>query len=653
MSARLDDPLEAARDALDRHAWQEAYDVLAEADRAGGLEPGGLELLFQAAWWLGRPEETLDVGERAFKALVEAGQEERAAAMAFRLAEQHLARMAGPLVGGWVAKAERLLAQHPDAVEWGYLAWVKGFMAIEFEGHFDEGIRSFDQALEIAERHGDRSLFGKVLHDKGRAVAWSGRAEEGLAMMDEAMASAVGGEMEAFEAGYVYCSMIAVCSHLGDYRRASEWTDATQLWCERESLPAFSGICRVHRAELLRHHGDLQAAEAEARKAFEELPRFNFLFGMGSAWYEIGEVRRRLGDFQGAEEAFVKTHEAGLYPEAGLSLSRLGQGRLEAAAEGVRQALRDGHRDPLSRARYLAAQAQIALALGDAAGAAGAITELESLIEPFPSTSLRATAQAARGAILVAQGEPEQALGPLRDALRRRQEEDAPYEASEIRLLLAEAHRALGEVEAAAMELRSARSTFARIGAKAAEATAERSLSGLLAAAGTPERVARAFVFTDIVGSTDLAGLLGDEAWEDLLAWHDQTLRALFARHGGEEAHHTGDGFFATFPDARSAAACAVDIQRALASHRREHGFSPPVRIGIHAAEATRRGSDFSGAEVHKASRIADSAQGGEILLSDEAYAQAGAELAVLEEREAALKGIPAPVRLVSISWRD
>jgi len=57
-----------------------------------------------------------------------------------------------------------------------------------------------------------------------------------------------------------------------------------------------------------------------------------------------------------------------------------------------------------------------------------------------------------------------------------------------------------------------------------------------------PERVSRAFMFTDIVKSTDLVGVIGDEAWENLLAWDDQALRSLFASHGGEVAHHTGDG---------------------------------------------------------------------------------------------------------------
>ena len=61
----------------------------------------------------------------------------------------------------------------------------------------------------------------------------------------------------------------------------------------------------------------------------------------------------------------------------------------------------------------------------------------------------------------------------------------------------------------------------------------------------------------------------------------------------GEEVHRTGDGFFVAFPDARTALACAIAIQRTLAEHRRAHGFAPQVRIGVHAAEATRVGGDY------------------------------------------------------------
>ena len=159
-------------------------------------------------------------------------------------------------------------------------------------------------------------------------------------------------------------------------------------------------------------------------------------------------------------------------------------------------------------------------------------------------------------------------------------------------------------------------------------------------------------MFTDIVKSTNLLEAIGDEAWEDLLRWHDQTLRSLFLGDGGEEIKHAGDGFFVAFPDAAAAIECAVAIQRTLADHRREHGFSPQVRIGVHIAEATRRGRDYGGKGVHVASRIAALAEGGEILASQGTLAAGPVRFSVSELRAVSLKGISEPVQVVTIDWR-
>lgn len=106
------------------------------------------------------------------------------------------------------------------------------------------------------------------------------------------------------------------------------------------------------------------------------------------------------------------------------------------------------------------------------------------------------------------------------------------------------------------------------------------------------------------------------------------------------------------FEDTRSALACAVAIQRALTEHRRAHGFAPLVRIGVHAAEATRRVRTSAGGEVHKAARIAALAEGGEILASEESVAEVDAGFKVSEIRDVTLKGIAEPVRVGRVEWR-
>ena len=160
-------------------------------------------------------------------------------------------------------------------------------------------------------------------------------------------------------------------------------------------------------------------------------------------------------------------------------------------------------------------------------------------------------------------------------------------------------------------------------------------------------------MFTDIVTSTDLVGLIGDEAWSELLRWHDRELRSSFAQHRGEEVKSTGDGFFVAFERALDALECAVDIQRRLARHRREHGFAPKVRIGVHPAEATREGRDYSGQGVHIAARIGAAAMGDEILVSSALLdGITPLRFGLSEPREVTLKGVNTPVEVHSVDWR-
>ncbi len=162
-------------------------------------------------------------------------------------------------------------------------------------------------------------------------------------------------------------------------------------------------------------------------------------------------------------------------------------------------------------------------------------------------------------------------------------------------------------------------------------------------------RVVKTFMFTDIVGSTNLVSAIGDEAWEGILRWHDETLRALFASHEGEEVVATGDGFFVGFDSPEAALACAVAIQRRLADHRRQAGFAPAVRIGIHASGATQIGRNFAGKGVHEAARIAALAEGGQIVASVETVA--GTRFPFGQPRSVTLRGTTEPIEIATVDW--
>jgi class 3 adenylate cyclase len=299
---------------------------------------------------------------------------------------------------------------------------------------------------------------------------------------------------------------------------------------------------------------------------------------------------------------------------------------------------------------------QIALAAGDREAAEAAAEELTAIAEQYGSDALRAAAHTARSRIALDRGEVRPAIRNAREALRLWQQVGAPYEGAQARMALALAYLAEGNADSGALELQAAASTFDHLGAVpdarvAREQLSSLGLDGLSRGAAEGTQI-KTFMFTDMVRSTSLVHAIGDDAWAELVRWHDDTLRSLFVEHGGEEIDHAGDGFFVAFANPVGAVECAVAVQRRLFEHRRAHGFAPEVRIGLHKAQATRRGSAYRGKGVHEAARISALAEGGEILASAQTLAGAELRFPASDGRSVELKGIPEPVELLSIDWR-
>ena len=648
-AATTDKPLQEARDAFDRHAWQEAFDLLSAADASGGLAPEDLESLAEAAFWTGRTDECIEALERAYACFTEAGNARGAASVAINLCFHHFAKLAPSVAAGWSSRAVRLLETEPDCPEHGHLARISTNVTMS-TGNLDGALEYARRTYEIGSRFGDRDLQAFGLFDQGNVLVAKGQVAEGMALLDEAMVAAVSGELGPFATGVIYCSMITTCERLADYRRAAEWTDAAQRWCDRQSIAGFPGLCRVQHAQIMRLRGAWAEAEEEATRARDELQGFN-LRATGEAFYQIGEIRLRMGDLPAADDAFCQAHELGREPQPGLALLRLAEGNIDAARSMINRAIVDQSWDRLARARLLPVQVEIAIAAADLETASSAADELEAIAETYDTPALRASAACARGALQLAEGDAAAACESLRRGWRLWQEVDAPYEAARARMLLAAAYQAGGDGEAAKLELRSAASTFERLGAVLDTRRAAELLGDGASQKATP-RAVKTFMFTDIVKSTNLVEAIGDEAWENLLHWHDQTLRSLFGEHEGEEVKHAGDGFFVAFSDAAGAVECAAAIQRTLADHRRKHGFAVQIRIGLHSAEATRRGRDYGGKGVHQAARIASLAEGGEILASQATLAADAVSYSLSEPRLVSLKGISEPVPVVAIEWR-
>lgn len=110
------------------------------------------------------------------------------------------------------------------------------------------------------------------------------------------------GELGPFATGIIYCNAISTYRDVGQFARAGDCSDAARRWCERQAIGGFPGICRVHRAELLRLRGDWSTAKEEAERATNELKDF-IPYDAGAAQDEIGEIRLRMGDLAGAGTA--------------------------------------------------------------------------------------------------------------------------------------------------------------------------------------------------------------------------------------------------------------------------------------------------------------------------------------------------------------
>ena len=482
---------------------------------------------------------------------------------------------------------------------------------------------------------------------KGRALVKSGKIDEGLELIDEATAAAVSGQLDPYSTTLVYCMTISSCQDVGDLRRAAEWTEAANRWCDRLDVTGFPGACRVHRAELMRMRGDLAAAEKVAIAACDELLDFERYITAGG-YYEIGEIRRRLGDLPAAEEAYARANELGADPQPGLALLRLVEGKLDAAVAGITHALQEVD-EPLQRIRRLPAQVEIAVAARDLKTARAAAAELEQLVDSYKTGTRRApafdaTVHVALGRIALAEGDTDEAVRRLRQARDDWREVGAPFECAQSRVLLGVVFRRRGEEHAATTELEAAHATFERIGAKAdAERAAE--LLGR-------QQARRTFLFTDIVGSTRLLETLGDEKWRKLLERHNVVLEEQIANSGGEVVQQTGDGFFATFATPRAALEAAVahparargGDRRAGCPHRSPHRRCIPERRRPPTPTAAERFTSRRGSalprEPARSSPATRRSKG------------AGTGFRTSDPRPEAFKGFAEPVDVISVDWK-
>ena len=165
----------------------------------------------------------------------------------------------------------------------------------------------------------------------------------------------------------------------------------------------------------------------------------------------------------------------------------------------------------------------------------------------------------------------------------------------------------------------------------------------------------RTVLFTDVVNSTSLTQLLGDEAALVMLGVHDTIVRDALSALGGREVKHTGDGIMASFVSTAGAVRCAIQIQRELEKHGQknsEHALK--VRVGAAVGEPVEQNNDLFGSTVQLAARLCAHARPEQILVSN-AIAELclGKGFSFEDLGEVSLKGFNSPVRAHAAAWKQ
>jgi tetratricopeptide (TPR) repeat protein len=481
----MSDSVSQAREAAGRGAWREAFDLLMTADALTPLSGPDLPFLAAVAYAAGDLDRTVGAWERAHKQALSAGDRVSAAGAAVRVAMHLLfdTALMAP-VRGWIKRAERLLEGCGETPVHAWLAVVKSYERF-LSGDFEPALQFAREAVAVGVRHDPAAAaVGRVA--EARSLILGGRVSDGLLLLHEAGAATTSGEIEPLITGVIYCEIVCALQGAAQYDMAEEWTIAMERWHHGQPIGSVHGRCRVHRAEILRLRGSWSEAEEHALVACEELrPYLRREFGWPLT--ELGRIRLRRGDLQGAEEAFRAAHEIGWDPQPGLALVHLAKGDLALASDSIRDALEHPLSIPskelpphteLRRAPLLEAQVAIAVAAGDLTVAQAAAGELARIAAAFESKPLAASAALASGRVQLAARDTTAASRDFDQAAQLWNEVGAPYEAALARMGLGHAHRAAGNQQRAALEFEAARLGFMRLGAVREGQEAARALEG-------------------------------------------------------------------------------------------------------------------------------------------------------------------------------
>jgi tetratricopeptide (TPR) repeat protein len=397
----------------------------------------------------------------AIRGFTAAGDRRQAALACARLGDLHANAM-GNLTAAraWFVRATRMIEGEPPCIEQGWVAVAAMGCDVDDPAVL---LARAELALDRARRFGDVNLETKALADAGLALVQSGRMDEGMAMLDEAMALACGTADDVYTAGKSVCSFLTACYFAADFNRAGTWADALRRHglIGGSSMPALlmSSHCDSVQATALCELGRWSEAEAMLTRAIED-----FESGMHMpSWHPaiaLAELRLRQGRLAEAEMLLLGKDGSlqALLPAAHLHLARGDHDLARATASRGLRAIGD---DRLRAADLLAVLVDTELAAGDLAAATAACDDLVARAEGLDVAGLQARIAAVRARVLAAGGDVAGAIRTVETALDRLPAAGVPLVRATLLIELARLHDRAGNRAAARVEASRASAALA------------------------------------------------------------------------------------------------------------------------------------------------------------------------------------------------
>ena len=459
--------------AFTTHDWPAEYSLFAESDQRAPLAPEDLERWAVAAHLIGEDEQGIFLRDRAHREYLNRGQVRQAARCVFWIGFHLDNAGRAAQATGWLERLRRILAQIDENDPTWALEWLARAARATQAGDAATAMPLYDRVSATARTTSDDDLLVLAGLGRSQCLIMLGDMAGAFDSLDESMLSVTDEVVAPSVAGLAYCSVISACMERFDLQRAAEWTRALAGWCDAQSgLVPYRGVCQIHRAEILHLLGSWTEAAEEAERA-RNRPGPNSMI-TGGAQYRMAELHRLHGRFELADRAYAAAASCGHEVQPGLAQLRAAQGKSTAAAAGLDRALTENPHTP-ERPRLLAARVEVALQAADLSAAELAASALEDEAARMLTPYVQALASHARGRVQLAGGDPQSALPTLRRAWGLWQRVDVPYEAAKTRLEVGAACRALGDEDAARMEIDAARTAFQQLGALADLAAIDRS----------------------------------------------------------------------------------------------------------------------------------------------------------------------------------